>query len=112
MKILRDTAFLAALVLFSGSGLAAPPDHCLAQAQELAMSADNDIFPDMNAEQRGRLQQLAAEVCAKHPADTVAADKAWTQADDDDRDWFTEYVLEGKPADKPGNHRLQRRSRY
>lgn len=97
----------ASILLLSASGTvqAEAPAHCLQQARELALRAGEDIFPDMTAIQRSRLQQLAADTCAGHAAAT-AADKTGSAGDS-----FTDYVLKGEPADKPGNRRLERRTR-
>lgn len=88
------------------------PTHCDAQARELASQAGREIFTGMAAEQRAALQRLAIDICAKHSAnvasssdDVVNADKTGTG------DWFSHHVLHGKPADKPGNKRLERRGR-
>lgn len=99
---------LFALLLPTGLVQAEPPAHCIAQARELALRAGNDIFPDMTAAQRSELLQLSAEICARHPAKATADAAA---AADEDRDWFSDYVIEGEPANKAGNRRLERRRR-
>ena len=88
------------------------PAHCDAQARELASQAGREIFTGMAADQRAALQRLAIDICAKHSAhvtdsnnDAVNAEKA------DGGDWFSQHVLHGKPADKPGNKRLERLGR-
>lgn len=119
MKALHYLPMVTVLVMFSGSSQAAPPEHCQSQARELAIKAGSDIFPEMNASQRGRLQQLAAEVCAKYnqgvaqtqeqPADTGdQADVADAEANvdsDDEGNWFTKILTppEEKFADDPPN---------
>lgn len=103
---------LLSLLMFSVSAPADAPGHCDAQARELAMTAWNEIMPDMSASQRRELQQLAMDVCARHTgtsATTAAADD--TNDDGKSNDSFTDYILNGEPADKPGNRRLERRGR-
>ena len=87
------------------------PAHCDAQARELTMTASSEIMPDMSAAQRQQLRELALEICARHSTATTTT--AADTPDDEDKsdDWFTDYILNGEPADKPGNRRLERRGR-
>lgn len=104
---------LSVALLLTGTAHADAPDYCKDQARELTMTAWNEILPDMTASQRSDLQALAVDICTRHAgaaADEI--DAARSSEAGGDSDWFTDYVLEGKPADKPGNRRLERRSRY
>lgn len=103
INLLRGFALLTGT--FLTTGYAAPPAHCDTQARDLAVKAGS-VFSEMSARQRAELQKLAAEVCAEHTT-TAAA----TPENESSGDWFSERVLEGEPADKPGNRRLERRGR-
>lgn len=114
----RKIQLIMPLLLLSAATMtahAAETGHCDSQARELTLAAWKDILPDMTADQRRDLQLLAAEVCARHaahPPTTAGNTEEKPDEAEDDDDWFTEHVLEGEPADKPGNRRLERRSRY
>jgi len=117
MKPIHSLPLLASLALVAGPGQAAPSEYCQSQARELAMKAGNDIFPEMNATQRGRLQQLAAEICASYagkspsppPQDTAEADTPAVadaeSEEDEDGNWLTRMLTppEDKFADDPPN---------
>jgi len=77
-------------------------------AHELTMTASNEALPHLSAAERSELQELASVICARHLTDITRPAAEETGSGD----WFTEYVLKGKPTDKPGNRRLERRSRY
>ncbi|MEX2517671.1 MAG: hypothetical protein WD572_12345 [Gammaproteobacteria bacterium] len=88
------------------------PAHCDAQARELASQAGQEIFTGMAADQRAALQRLAIDICAKHSANVAGSSDDAVNADTTGSgDWFSHHVLHGKPADKPGNKRLERLGR-
>ncbi len=107
MKALSQFALLFAGGLFVMSAHAAG-DHCKDMARELTMTASNEVLTDMTASQRSELQEVALATCERYVANTT------TTADTNDsgsEDWFSDRVLNGEPADKPGNKRLERRRR-
>lgn len=104
INLLRGFVLLTGTFLLT-TAYAAPSAHCDTQARDLAVKAGS-VFSDMSARQRAELQKLAAEVCAEHST-TVAA----TPDSESSDDWFSDRVLNGEPADKPGNRRLERLGR-
>jgi len=104
MKLLYTAGLLLPLFYVYSGGVQA--GDCQTMARELTMTAWSEVLPDLSAAKRSELQELASEICARH-----LADDSQPVAKENGGDWFTEYVLEGKPADKPGNRRLERRSR-
>ena len=98
---------LAGSLVFAGSSHAASED-CKDLARELTMTAWNEVLTDMTADERSDLQELALAICERHVSNTT------TMADNNDSgsdDSFTDRILNGEPADKPGNKRLERRRR-
>lgn len=100
--------WLLAAIGLPGIAQAEVPPHCLDQAREIALQAGDTVFPDMSANQRAQLQQLATDACAGNPGTPGSAN---TAGEESAGDWFTNRVLHGEPADKPGNRRLERRRR-
>lgn len=108
MKSLSLTTLLFAGGLFLVSSAHAADDNCKDMARDLTMTAWKEVLTDMTASQRSDLQELALTICERH------VEKATTTADNNDggsEDWFSDRVLNGEPADKPGNKRLERRRR-
>lgn len=111
LRICGAVLLLPTAVVISQAAAPEIPDACLSQARELAVTAGRNIIPEMTAEQRSELRRLATEICARHSAETPVADQQPRSSDSSVSDWFTERILKGEPADKPGNRRLQRRMR-
>lgn len=78
---------------------------CARQAQDITNEIVQKILPDLGSEQRNRVEAAADRACMK----LITADPnlAGQSAGDGSTDWFTKYVLSGKPANKPGNQRLR-----
>lgn len=79
--------------------------YCEKQAREITQQIVKSVLPDLSADQRARVQTAANQACLH----LVTTDpKLREQASNSkSSDWFTNYVLHGKPADKPGNKRLE-----
>ncbi|MCS3902853.1 ClpP class serine protease [Methylohalomonas lacus] len=97
---------LTGLLCLSLTSAAQASDHCRAQARELAVRADGKVFPNMTAGQRAELRKLAEETCERFASKTAADSDGESSGD-----WFTDRVMNGEPADKPGNRRLERMGR-
>ena len=89
-------------------------NNCRSQAIELANQIKRDVVTDLDREQANSIIQLSTRLCRQafskspdaQPEQTVS--KAEPKTEEDSRDWFTDYVLTGEPADKEGNKRLKR----
>lgn len=96
-----------------------PPETvrvCSNQAREVMLGVYTDVLPDMTAEQRGRLMQIANDACLKHianPRQLQTAGKVPAEAVEEKNkeetggDWFTDYILKSQGPEKEGNKRLK-----
>lgn len=112
MNLHRSLTISLCLIGLSFIAQAETPEHCQSHAHELAEQAGQSIFPEMSAQQRSELEQLATEICARHGQSVAGQTGAARDSDTDDDhggDWFSERIMKGEPADKPGNRRLERR---
>lgn len=85
---------------------------CMKQAVAFAQQLKAEIYTDMNREQASKIIRLSSENCKQHFS-AAENRQAISQTTDEKKtagatDWFTEKVLSGEPADKPGNKRLKR----
>lgn len=111
MKCLPITTLLLAGSFLIATSAHAASDNCKNMARELTMTAWNEVLTDMTADERSDLQELALAICERRVATTTANANAADNDDSGSDDWFSDHVLNGEPADKPGNKRLERRRR-
>ena len=88
---------------------------CLQQAISLVNQLKADVYTDMDKSQSQEVLRLATDNCNKYfnngnskqaNVNTVAGKQGGT-AVDEEKDWFTNYILDGEAADKEGNRRLK-----
>lgn len=79
--------------------------YCEKQARDITLQIVKSVLPGLNAAQRVRVQAAAKQACLH----LVTADPELQKQASNSKstDWFTNYILHGKPADKPGNKRLE-----
>ena len=90
-------------------------NNCRNQAIELANQIKRDVVTDLDREQANSIIQLSTRLCRQafskvsdaQPEQTVSKTEP-KKEEGDSRDWFTDHVLTGEPADKEGNQRLKR----
>lgn len=112
MNLHRSLMISLCLTGLSFVAQAETPEHCQNHAYELAEQAGQSIFPEMSAQQRSELEQLASKICARHSQSVAGQTGEGRDSDTDDDqggDWFSARLMKGEPADKPGNRRLERR---
>ena len=116
MRILK---YVLLLVVFSPLAHAGdnPVDiNCRNQAIELATRIRQDVVTDLDRDQANSIIQLSTRLCKQafakqaesQPEPVVSRTENKKAEDGESRDWFTEHVLTGEPADKDGNKRLKR----
>jgi hypothetical protein len=108
MNLSHRTCTVLLLAALATPSLAQQPDNtvfCKKQAQDITREIVKLVLPDLSADQRTRVQAAAVQACLK----LITADPGLAQSakKNSSADWFTNYVLHGKPADKPGNRRLE-----
>lgn len=88
---------------------------CLQQAISLVNQLKADVFTDMDKSQSQEVLRLATGNCNKYFNNgnsnqanvNRVAGKQDASTVDEEKDWFTNYILNGEPADKEGNRRLK-----
>jgi hypothetical protein len=108
MNFTRRAYVAVLLIAISAPCLARQADKtafCEKQAQDITQQIVKLVLPDLSAGQRTRVQTAATQACLR----LIAADPALAQTTKNttSTDWFTNYILHGKPPDKPGNKRLE-----
>ena len=108
MNLCRRTYTIVLLAALAIPCLAQQPDNtafCKKQAQDITRQIVKLVLPDLSADQRTRVQSAAVQACLN----LITADPGLARSAEKNSsaDWFTNYVLHGKPADKPGNKRLE-----
>ena len=79
---------------------------CSDQARDVMLRVNSDVLPDMTADQRSRIAQIANDACLKHMA-AARQGQADETRQKQSKDWFTDYLLNGEAPNKPGNKRLK-----
>ena len=79
--------------------------YCELQARSITQQIVQSVLPNLDEGQRARVQAAADTAClrllAKDPGIQAQSGNGKST------DWFTNYILHGKPPDKPGNKRLE-----
>lgn len=113
--------FTSFLVIISFNVYAGPTGEdvtktCLQQAISLVNQLKADVFTDMDKSQSHEVLRMATDNCNKYFNNGSSnqenvnrvAGKQGESTVNEEKDWFTNYILNGEAADKEGNRRLKK----
>lgn len=101
-----------ALPVFADNKPAQMKELCRDHAIHVAEDIRREVFDRMNEKQYRQTESLIIDNCLRRFVSGGEGEAMSTGAvEEEESDWFTRYVLEGKGADKPGNRRLERMRR-